>query len=289
MIFLSLQYWQSHLIVSQIFIGIFGLILGSFLNVVISRLPRMLDQDWQTQNGNLITDTSLPSKYFNLAVPASHCPQCHHQLRWWENIPLLSYLILKGHCSACKKIISFRYPFVEFVSMLLCVYLTWHFGINLQLISAVIFSWILLTLTFIDLNEQILPDILTLSLLWLGLLFNLNGLFTDASSAIMGAVSGYLFLWIIAFIFQNITQKEGLGLGDCKLLAALGAWMGWQLLPFIILFASLLGSVIGITLVLLKRINRNTPIPFGPFLALAGWIGLMWGPQIMHANLFILR
>lgn len=288
MILLTLQFWQSHLLLSQIFFGIIGLIIGSFLNVVISRLPRMLYQEWQTQNGNLTTDLS-PSKNFNLALPASHCPQCLHQLHWWENIPLLSYLLLKGHCSACKKVISFRYPLVEFISMLLCVYLTEYYGINLKLFNALIFSWILLTLTFIDLNEQILPDILTLSLLWLGLLFNLNGLFSDISSAIIGAVSGYLFLWIIAFIFQKITNKEGLGLGDCKLLAALGAWLGWQLLPFIILFASLFGSIVGIALILLKRINRNTSIPFGPFLALAGWIGLMWGPQIMHANLLILR
>ena len=289
MTFLSMQYWQSHLLLSLIMIGLFGLIIGSFLNVVVYRLPRILYQDWQIQYGNLNGETSYTSIKFNLAVPRSHCPKCHHQLQWWENIPLLSYLILLGHCSNCKKIISLRYPFIELLSVLLSIYLTWHYGISLALSATLLFSWILLILSVIDLNEQILPDLLTLSLLWLGLIYNINGLFIDTKSAIIGAISGYLFLWIIAFVFKKLTHKEGIGLGDCKLLAALGAWLGWQLLPLVILFASLMGSIIGITLIILKKINRQTPIPFGPFLALAGWIGLLWGPQIMHASLIILR
>ena len=285
----SLQNWQSYLLFSQLLVGLLGLIIGSFLNVVIYRLPRMLYQDWQMPYGKLNTDISQVSMNYNLAVPRSHCPNCNHQLSWWENIPLLSYILLKGQCSDCKKAISLRYPFVEFISMTLSVYLVWHYGVSLQLCGALIFSWILLTLTLIDLNEKILPDILTISLLWVGLIFNINGLFIDVKSAITGAITGYLFLWIIAVLFQKITGKEGLGLGDCKLLAAIGEWLGWQALPFVILFASLMGSIIGISLILLKKINRNTPIPFGPFLALAGWIGLVWGTQIIHASLIFLR
>ena len=265
MILNYIQYWQSHLIFSLIIIGLFGLIIGSFLNVVIYRLPRMLYQDWQMQYGKLNGEAAQTLIRLNLAVPRSHCSKCQHQLHWWENIPLLSYVVLQGHCSSCNKLISLRYPLVELLSLLLSIYLTWHFGISLQLIAALIFTWILLTLSFIDLNEQILPDILTISLLWLGLVCNINGLFIDTKSAIIGAISGYLFLWIIAYVFKEITHKEGLGLGDCKLLAALGAWLGWQLLPLVILFASLTGSIIGITLIILKKINRQTPIPFGPF------------------------
>ena len=282
-----LQFWQTHLIFTLIIAGVLGLIIGSFLNVVIYRLPLMLYQAWQTQAGTLHTanQINLPAT-FNLSLPHSHCPNCQHQLHWWENIPLISYIALKGHCLNCKQYVSIRYPLIELLTALLSIYLTWHYGFNIKLLATLLFTWILLTLAFIDLSEKILPDILTISLLWLGLLCNLNGLFTDISSAIIGAIVGYLFLWIIAFTFHKITHKEGLGLGDCKLLAAIGAWLGWQLLPMVVLIASLLGTVIGITLIALNKLNRQTPIPFGPYLAIAGWISLLWGSIILKHYLF---
>lgn len=317
-----ISFWQTHFELALLSVSIIALMIGSFLNVVIYRLPIMMMQEWRAQCSELFntpingvvngtvnipnnnptaifennaendvgnttatspkSNPALTHKIFNLSLPRSHCPHCSHQLSWWQNIPLLSYLLLKGQCQFCQKSISLRYPLVEFLSLGTSLLLAWHFGITLQFIAALLFTWVLLPLIFIDLAEQILPDTLTLSLLWLGLLCNMGHLFTDINSAIIGTIVGYLFLWIIAWSFHKITGKQGLGLGDCKLLAALGAWTGWQLLPLILLFASLLGSVIAISLISLKKLNRDTPIPFGPYLALSGWLGLLWGNQIMQ-------
>lgn len=283
-----MEFWQSHFLFFIFTIGVISLMIGSFLNVVIYRLPLMLYQAQHDLTNTLDSKIkiTIPST-FNLALPASHCPKCQHQLRWWENIPLLSYFLLKGHCAYCKQSISIHYPLVEFFSLLLSIYLAWHYGIHIQLIAALIFAWFLLSLALIDINEKILPDIMTLSLLWLGLLFNLNGLFTDLTSAVIGAVSGYLFLWLIAFAYYSITGKEGLGLGDCKLLAALGAWLGWQILPFVVLIASLSGCLFGIIFICLRKLNRQSLIPFGPFLAIAGLCGLIWGQNILNHFIFI--
>lgn len=281
--FIDVTFWQSHFLLYLIFIGIFALIIGSFLNVVIYRLPIMLHQSHNDIINNYRHEITvkLPSP-FNLALPQSHCPKCKHSLKWWENIPLFSYILLKGHCSYCKNSISIQYPLVELLSLIISTYLAINYGISFKLIAALILCWYLLSMSLIDISEHILPDILTISLLWLGLLFNLNGLFTDISSAVIGAVSGYLFLWIIAKSYHQMTGKEGLGLGDCKLLAALGAWLGWQLIPFVVLIASITGCIFGIVLISLGKISRRTPIPFGPFLAMAGFCTLIWGPSILN-------
>lgn len=281
--YIDLTFWQSHILFFLSVVSVLALIMGSFLNVVIYRLPLMLHHSQNNMINNNQNDITinLPTP-FNLALPHSHCPKCKHSLKWWENIPLFSYILLKGRCSYCKKSISIRYPLVELLSLMISIYLTLHYGINIKLIASLILAWYLLSMSFIDSFEHILPDLLTLSLLWLGLLFNLNGLFTDLSSAVIGAVSGYLFLWVIAYSYYRMTGKEGLGLGDCKLLAALGAWLGWQLVPFVVLIASVSGCLFGIVLVSLGKISRRTPIPFGPFLAMAGLCALIWGPFILN-------
>jgi len=274
-----------------------SLLIGSFLNVVIHRLPIMLDRDWRAQSAELLKTPSLseniPSGRYNIVVPRSGCPYCGAQINAWQNIPFLSYLLLKGKCASCRKRISARYPIVELSTAILSAAVAWKFGVTWFTAAALVLTWVLIALTVIDIDHQILPDDLTLSILWLGLLLSLGH--TDASSvpvdpksAIIGAIAGYLSLWCVYWLFKLVTGKEGMGYGDFKLFAALGAWLGWQMLPLIILLSAFTGAVVGITLIVVKGRDKNIPIPFGPYLAAAGWIALMWGPQIVHGYLGVI-
>jgi len=254
-----------------------GLMVGSFLNVVIHRLPKMLERGWQAQCAELRGETVAASAPYNLVVPRSACPHCNHAIGAWENIPVFSYLYLRGKCKACGASISPRYPIVEATTALLCAYAAWHFGFGAAAVGALLLIWALVALTAIDFDTQLLPDDITLPLLWLGLLFNLFGVFTTLSDAVLGAVFGYLMLWGVYWLFKLVTGKEGMGYGDFKLLAALGAWLGWQMLPLIVLLSSLVGAVVGITLIIVLKRGRNIPIPFGPYLAGGGLIALFWG------------
>lgn len=267
--------------------GLLGLCIGSFLNVVIHRLPRMMEQDWQVQcaelRGEPLPDTG---EILTLSRPRSRCPNCGHQITAWENIPLFSYLlILKGKCSGCDARISPRYPIIEALTALLSAWTVWHFGPTLQAAGGLLLIWSLIALAAIDLDTQLLPDSITLPLLWLGLGFNLASTYTDLASAVIGAMAGYLSLWSVFWLFKLFTGKEGMGYGDFKLLAALGAWLGWQMLPSIILLSSVVGALVGITLIIAARHGRNVPIPFGPYLAAAGAIALFWGPQLTERYL----
>ncbi|MEW6765657.1 MAG: A24 family peptidase [Pseudomonadota bacterium] len=266
---------------------LFGLAVGSFLNVVILRLPKMLEARWKGECQEFLGQASegVTPERFNIAFPASHCPSCGHPLRWWENLPLISYLLLRGRCSACKTRISPQYPLVEAAAAALAVLAATQVPFGWPLLLALVFVWVLLTLTVIDLNTMLLPDQLTLSLLWLGLLVNVGGMFAPLQDAVIGAAAGYLSLWTVYHGFRLLTGKEGMGYGDFKLLAALGAWMGWQALPGIILLSSLVGAVIGIALILLRGKDKNTPIPFGPYLAIAGLIWFCWGDFILDLYL----
>lgn len=273
---------------------ILGLLVGSFLNVVIFRLPDMLKDQWSkdcklflAENGDLeIPADDIPTgSEYNLIVPRSTCPHCGHKITAWENIPVLSYLLLRGKCSQCAAPISSRYPIVEILSAIIALLVAWQFGISWQTTVAMALSWALISLSFIDYDHQYLPDNITLPFLWLGLLVNLNGLFTDIQSAVIGTMAGYLVLWSIYKLFKLATSKEGMGYGDFKLLAMAGAWLGWQMLPAIILISSVVGAGFGIAMIVFKRHDRNKPIPFGPYLAIATWIVLMWGEQLNKAYL----
>jgi len=268
--------------------GLLGLLVGSFLNVVIYRLPRMMEREWQAQCAELNAQPATENTPFNLMVPRSACPQCHRPISALENIPLLSYLFLRGRCAGCATPISLRYPIVEAVSGGLSAFAAWHFGFGLAGFAALFFIWALVALTFIDFDTQLLPDSITLPLLWLGLLLNLNGAFTSLANAVVGAVAGYLVLWSVYWAFKLFTGKEGMGFGDFKLLAAIGAWLGWTLLPLVILLSSLVGAVVGIILIVAARHGRNIPIPFGPYLAGGGLIALFWGQSLTHAYLQLL-
>jgi leader peptidase (prepilin peptidase)/N-methyltransferase len=262
--------------------AIFGLLIGSFLNVVIHRLPIMMQRD----SDNYVAHESgqpLPhTDRYNLVVPRSACPQCKHQIGALENVPVLSYLALRGKCASCKTPISARYPIVEAFTGALSALLIWHFGSGWAGLATLVFAYLLIAMTFIDADTQLLPDDLTLPLLWLGLLLNLSGLFVPLSDAVIGAAAGYLSLWVIYWAFKLLTGKEGMGYGDFKLLAALGAWLGWKMLPIIILFSSLVGAVVGIVLIIVARRGRDIPIPFGPYLAAAGLLALLYGRTIME-------
>lgn len=259
-----------------------GLMVGSFLNVVIYRLPKMMEQDWHAQCLSLQGKEADPQPKFNLATPGSSCPECGHQIKAYENIPLLSWLLLRGRCSNCGNSISARYPFVELLTGLLAGLVSWQFGYSSATLFIWVFTFALIALTLIDFDTQLLPDDMTLPLLWLGLLFNLDNGFTDLSSAVIGAMIGYLSLWSIYWAFKLATGKEGMGYGDFKLLAALGAWFGWQLLPAIILLSSISGAIIGIGLILFAKHGRETPMPFGPFLAIAGIAALFFGNTLQQ-------
>jgi len=273
-----------------------GLVVGSFLNVVIHRLPKMLEREWDAQAADLLEQkgsadavaklrgTGSAARY-NLVTPPSTCPRCGHRIRAWENIPILSYLFLRACCSACKAPISIRYPIVEALAGILSGYIGWRYGLTTATLGALFLAWSLIALTAIDIDTQLLPDDITLPLIWLGLLVNLNGTFVPLQSAVIGAVAGYLSLWAVYWLFKIATGKEGMGYGDFKLLAAIGAWLGWKMLPVVILLSSLVGAVVGIGLIVFARHGRNTPIPFGPYIAAAGLIALFWGETINRTYL----
>ena len=263
---------------------ILGLLIGSFLNVVIHRLPIMLEREWQAEYVRL-GGAAPPAEKYNLLVPRSRCPRCGHLITALENVPILSYVMLRGRCSACHARISPRYALVEAASGLLSAWAAWHFGFGWAALGALILGWGLLAMSVIDLETQLLPDRLTLPLLWLGLLFNLGHVFTDIGSAVIGAVAGYLTLWGVYHAFRLLTGKEGMGYGDFKLLALLGAWLGWQRLPVVIIMAAGVGAVLGLALLAGKRLKQGQPMPFGPFLAAAGLIVLYWGGPLMDAYL----
>lgn len=284
-----------------LFIGmsaILGLMVGSFLNVVIHRLPKMMELAWQQQCAELRDEVSLPTEIqsasiqrYNIVVPRSSCPHCGHFLSAWENIPIFSYLLLRGKCKNCSAPISPRYPIVEGISGILSAFAAFHFGFGWAALGALLLIWALLALAVIDLDTQLLPDDITLPLLWSGLLFNLFGIFANSHSAVLGAVIGYLTLWSVYWLFKLTTGKEGMGYGDFKLLAALGAWLGWQMLPLIILLSSLVGAVVGITMIVAFKHGRNIPIPFGPYLAGGGLIALFWGQTLTseYLQMFYVR
>ncbi|MGI2132788.1 prepilin peptidase [Shewanella baltica] len=277
---------------------IFSATIGSFLNVVIHRFPVMMKREWQQECNQYLQEyhedivkkigieqlnkpiDAFPEKY-NLVVPGSACPKCKTSIKPWHNLPLLGWLMLKGKCAACHAPISARYPIIEFVTGLLIATLAWHFGPSWQFIFASILTFVLVALTGIDLDEMLLPDQMTLPLLWLGLIINLNHTFASPTDAIIGAAAGYLSLWSIFWLFKILTGKEGMGYGDFKLLAVFGAWLGWQMLPLVILLSSLVGAVVGITMIVSKRLKQGNPIPFGPYIAAAGWIALLFGQQIV--------
>ena len=266
-----------------------SLAVGSFLNVVIYRLPIMLENEWRSEckeyleledNSNVDNNDDSNTEVFNLAKPDSSCPKCNHKIRAWENIPVISYLILRGKCSSCGTHISAQYPVIETATAIFSVLVAIKFGVSLETLFGLIFTWSLITLTMIDAKTQLLPDNITLPLLWLGMLINTSSIYTDLQSSVFGAITGYLILWSVYKLFKLLTGKEGMGYGDFKLLAALGAWMGWQMLPQIILLSSLVGTVIGVSMMIFNKHERGTPIPFGPYLAIAGWIAFIWGTEI---------
>ncbi len=263
-----------------------GLAVGSFLNVVVHRLPLILERNWRAEcaalMGQEVPDEDEP---LSLARPGSRCPHCGHAIRAWENIPVISYLMLRGRCSECANHIAARYPLTEIASGLLSVAVIWHFGPGAQGAAALLLTWALLSLSLIDYDTHLLPDIITLPFLWLGLVLSLGSLYTDPVSSIAGAAIGYMSLWSVYKLFKLITGKEGMGYGDFKLLALLGAWLGWQYLPQIILLSALVGALIGVFMIIFRGRGRDIPIPFGPYLAAAGWISLMWGSHINHAYL----
>lgn len=260
---------------------VLGLMIGSFLNVVIHRLPKMMEREWHNNCLELQGKEIPEQEKMTLATPRSACPKCGHKITALENIPIISYLVLGGKCKGCKTKISMRYPFVEALTGVLMGLVAWKFGYSYTTLFAWILTIALITLTFIDFDTQLLPDDITLPLMWLGLLFNLNNTgFIDLKSAVIGAIVGYLILWSVYWLFKIVTGKEGMGYGDFKLLAAIGAWFGWQLIPAVILLSSVLGAVIGIGLILTRGKTGNTAIPFGPFLALGGIAALFYGPQL---------
>ncbi|MDY0250805.1 MAG: A24 family peptidase [Pseudomonas sp.] len=281
-----LDFWTNNIAVFAMCVGFVGLLIGSFLNVVIYRLPKMLMRDWRAQAREVLDmPEQVPVDTFNLILPNSSCPNCGHEIKPWENIPLISWLFLRGKCSSCKQSISARYPLLELACGLFSVVIAWQFGVSWEALAMLILTWGLLAMSLIDADHQILPDVLVLPLLWLGLILNSFGLFTHLSDALWGAVLGYMSLWSIFWLFKLITGKEGMGYGDFKLLALIGAWGGWQVLPLTILLSSVLGAVLGVLILRLQRSGYSNPIPFGPYLAAAGWVALIWGDQITGSYL----
>jgi leader peptidase (prepilin peptidase)/N-methyltransferase len=268
--------------------AVLGLIVGSFLNVVVHRLPIIMERDWQCQCAELRGEEQPVHEALSLVIPRSRCPACGHPISALENIPVISWLALRGKCSACHAAISPRYPLIESLSGLLCALAAAHFGYGWAAAGALLLIWSLLALSFIDFDTQLLPDSITLPLLWVGLLFNLFGIYTDLQSAVIGAIGGYLALWSVYWGFKLATGKEGMGYGDFKLLAALGAWLGWQVLPLTILLSSLVGAMAGIALIVLARRGRNVPIPFGPYLATSGMLALFWGQDLTQSYLHLI-
>ncbi|MCY7294234.1 prepilin peptidase [Alteromonas sp. a30] len=263
---------------------IISLMIGSFLNVVIHRLPIMMEKNWKAEfNSYFDNDDSTSSNTepaFNLATPGSTCPKCGHKIKAWENIPLISWLIQRGKCTSCRAAISARYPLVELLTGLLSLVIAFHFGPTYACLAALILTWSLIALTFIDADTMLLPDQITLPLLWLGLLISIDSIFVTPTEAIIGATAGYLVLWSLFWGFKLLTGKEGMGYGDFKLLAALGAWVGWQHLAIIVILSSFVGAILGIIILSIKGKDKNIPIPFGPYLAIAGWLTFLYGDWI---------
>jgi len=269
-----------------------GLSFGSFLNVVAYRLPMMMERDWKLECHEFLEldppefEDKLLS--LNLSTPASACPNCGHKIRFWENIPVLSYILLKAKCSSCSTNISIQYPIVELLTGFASLVVAYTFGPSLQTIAGLIFTWVLIALTLIDLKKQLLPDDITLPLLWGGILLSFYDVFSNLNDSVIGAIAGYLILWSVYQLFKLLTKKEGMGFGDFKLLAALGAWLGYSYLPQIILVSSVVGSIVGITMIVVGKNEQQQPIPFGPYLAAAGWIALIWGETINSTYLSFL-
>jgi leader peptidase (prepilin peptidase)/N-methyltransferase len=267
-----------------LFVALVGLVVGSFLNVVVHRLPIMMQRDWRAQCREFISDGEAPAEpgeRFDLASPGSRCPSCGTQIRPLHNIPVLSYLLLRGRCAACGWRIPFRYPALETLAGAMSLVVAWQFGVSVQTLALLLLTWSLIALSFIDLDTELLPDSITLPMLWAGLAFNLFAVVVPLWDAVVGAMCGYGILWIVYQAFRLLTGKEGMGYGDFKLLAMLGAWAGWQSLPLTILLSSVLGAIVGVSLMAFKGQGREVPIPFGPYLALAGWISLIWGERII--------
>jgi leader peptidase (prepilin peptidase)/N-methyltransferase len=265
-------------------VGVIGLLVGSFLNVVIYRLPIMMRRDWRNECAEYL-ELELDKaddceQTFNLVLPLSRCPSCKTPIKPYQNIPVISYILLKGCCGQCRTPISVRYPAIEVLTAVLSIAVAWRFGYTAESVFALLLTWSLIALSFIDIDHQLLPDSITLPVLWLGLLLSVFEVFSGSHASIIGAAAGYLALWSVYHLFKLATGKEGMGYGDFKLLALLGGWLGWQALPAIILLSSLVGAIIGSAMVIFGNHDRNTAIPFGPYLAAAGWIALLWGKQI---------
>lgn len=278
----SFDYLISSPILFSTVVGLVGLLVGSFLNVVIYRLPVMMQQNWRRDCQEYLgVDADMASSEpFNLVLPLSRCPACNTPIKPYQNIPVISYIFLRGKCAQCAHAISLRYPIIEAFTAIMSFMIAWHFGFSPQSGFALLLTWSLIALSFIDIDHHLLPDSITLPILWLGLFLSVFDLFADSHSSIIGAVAGYLALWCVFHLFKLLTGKEGMGYGDFKLLSLFGAWLGWQSLPAIILLSSLVGAVMGIAMMVFSRHDRNTPIPFGPYLAAAGWIALIWGADI---------
>lgn len=265
---------------------VFSLMIGSFLNVVIYRFPKMLEQGWKRECREFLADelaknnTDKAEEVMTLSKPSSSCPSCQHKIRFYENIPVISWLVLRGKCSQCRAKISFRYPLVESATAILSVVIAAHYGVTYTTLFLLILTWGLICLTLIDFDHMLLPDQITLPLLWLGLLVNIDGAIVPLNDSVIGAVAGYMSLFSVFWLFKLLTGKEGMGHGDFKLVAVFGAWIGWQLLPLLILMASAVGAIIGISMMVFKNHQREQAIPFGPYLAIAGWITLLWGNGI---------
>ena len=282
-----IQLFQTEPVFFVITMALLGMCVGSFLNVVIYRLPKMMQQDWQKQCCELldIKNENGEEQQVNLIFPGSSCPACQHKITALENIPVISYLFLKGRCKSCNVKISPQYPLIEILTGLTTAYITWHFGFSPQTLFAVLLTWALICLSVIDLEHSLLPDDITLPFMWLGLACNIFGVFTDITSSLIGAMLGYSILWLIFMGFKVITGKEGMGYGDFKLLALLGAWLGWQSLPLIILLSSIAASLIGIIMILFRGRDKSVAFPYGPYLAIAGWITLLWGEELIGTYL----
>lgn len=263
-------------------VTLMSLAIGSFLNVVIHRLPKMLERQWRDELAELNGQEIAGAPRYNLVLPRSACPACGHPIGALENIPLVSYFALRGKCAACKAGISPRYPVVEALTGVVSGYIAWRYGFTWHTLATLVFVWSMIALAFIDLDTFYLPDDITLPLVWAGLLANMAGLFVDLQSAVIGAVAGYLALWLVFWGYKLATGKDGMGYGDFKLLAAIGAWLGWKMLPVVILLSSLAGAIVGISLIVFARHGRNVPIPFGPYLVLGGLIALFWGDQLLQ-------
>lgn len=270
--------------------GLLGLVVGSFLNVVVYRLPLMMEREWRSQCAELLGQPEEETReIFNLAVPPSRCTVCDRPISATENIPLLSYLLMRGRCACGRTPISVQYPLVELLTGILTAVVAWHFGVGWQALAAFFLTWALIVLSIIDLKHQLLPDAITLPWLWFGLALALFGIFVDLRASVIGAMAGYLALWIVFHLYRLLTGKEGFGYGDFKLLGMLGAWQGWQALGLIIILSSVVGAVIGIGMMLIMGRDRNVPMPFGPYLAVAGWISLLWGAQLTETYLGLLQ